>query len=166
MNSSQRQTSQCPLPCLWEAQTWSESPGIMTFPGISHCCALPFKFLLLQALSLEKIRQWRVQRGSHKFWRTRVVPGTLQCSGSRRAVPSPGKPPHTELCSGGSSGAPGGLVLPLWPQSFSSHHSESPHQSSLSLAGRKMLLSPMSEAPCGRTSLHGSFPVWMLNTNL
>lgn len=41
-----------------------------------------------------------------------------------------------------------------------------PHQTSLSLAGRKMLLTPVSEAPCGRTSLHGSFPVWMLNTNL
>lgn len=73
------------------------------------------------------------KRISLKVWRTGAVPGTAQwhSSGSRCAVPSPGKgkPPHTsqaELCSGGSSSAPGGLVLPPWPRTFSSHHSESP----------------------------------------
>lgn len=75
-------------------RSWSESPGILTFPGISHCCALPFEFLPLQALSPEKTRQRREQTGSHKDWRTGAVPGTVQCrsSGSRRVVPSPGKP--------------------------------------------------------------------------
>lgn len=33
---------------------------------------------------------------------------------------------QARLCSRGSSGAPGGLVLPPWPRTFSSHHWESP----------------------------------------
>lgn len=148
--------------------TWSQSPGIRTFPGISHNCTLPFELPPPQALSPESICQWRVQAGSHKARRTGLAPGPVQCSGPRRAVPSPGKPGCSRTHRKRSFAPEGAAVLLaacycLGGHKHSSHHWV-PCQTSLSPAGRKMLLTPMSKAkhlPCGRTSLHGSFPLWI-----
>lgn len=67
---------------------------------------------------------------------------------------------QARLCSRGSSGAPGGLVLPPWPRTFSSHHRESPPPPNFPLPSRQ----EDAAQPHVRGTLSQNISAWLLSS--